>query len=369
MRTDIGLYIHVPFCVRKCNYCDFASVSADSALKEKYIYHLCSEIQSYRCEKPRINSIFFGGGTPSLLSPKDIYLLRKSIDDAFITDGNTEFTVEVNPGALSEESLLAFLDCGANRFSIGLQSIHENEMKILGRIHNYEDFLSTYKLLRRDRVNNVSVDLMFGIPEQTVQSFEKTLSEIIKIAPEHLSAYGLILEEGTPLYKAKSSLNLPTEDEERQMYLRACEMLASADYRHYEISNFSRKGYSCKHNLKYWKDEEYIGVGLSAHSYYKGVRYGNSRRFDEYFANKGRELNELTDEDVKFEYTMLALRLSEGISLSDYENRFRENFLSGKEKNISTLKGHGLIRLEGDRLFLTEKGFWVSNSVITELLS
>ena len=369
MRTDIGLYVHVPFCVRKCNYCDFASVSADSVFRDKYIAHLCSEIQSYEREKPRINSVFFGGGTPSLLSPKDIYLLRKKIDDAFILNDNTEFTVEVNPGALTVESLLAFLDCGVNRFSIGLQSIHENEMKILGRIHNYEDFLSTYKLLRHHGAANVSVDLMFGIPKQSVQSFEKTLSEIIEIAPEHLSAYGLILEEGTPLYKAKSSLNLPNEDEERQMYFLACEKLSGAGYQHYEISNFSRKGYSCRHNLKYWKDEEYIGVGLSAHSYYKGVRYGNSRRFDEYFANKGRELNELSDEDVKFEYTMLALRLSEGISLSDYENRFHENFLNGKEKTVSNLAKNELVAVEDGRLFLTEKGFWVSNSVITELLS
>lgn len=367
----LGLYVHIPFCVRKCNYCDFASEAAGESKIDKYVARLISEIESYRSnEKIKINTVFFGGGTPSLLSGERFLKIVSTIKESFEILPDAEFTVEVNPATLSDEKILAYKEAGVNRISIGVQSIHEIELKKLGRIHNVADFENTYKALRDAGFKNISVDLMYGIPYQTKDSFEKTLDKIIMLSPEHVSCYGLIVEEGTPFFEERKSLPLPDEDEEYEMYATAHEKLALAGYSHYEISNYAKDGFECRHNLKYWRDEEYIGVGLAAYSYYRGKRYGNSSSFDEYFASDSANYNCKEKEQLKdpFEYAMLALRLKEGFSLSEYERIFGKRFAEGKEKELDLFSKKGLIEIREDRIFLTYKGFYVSNSILSELL-
>ncbi len=366
-----GLYVHIPFCVRKCNYCDFASESAPESKVNKYIDKLISEIELYSGEqKIKVDTVFFGGGTPSLLSPDKFHKIVDAISKSFDLSALSEFTVEVNPATLNDDKIKAYKRAGVNRISIGVQSIHENELKKLGRIHNYPDFKHTHLELREAGFSNISFDLMYGIPYQTQDSFKETLKTVIALSPEHISAYGLIVEEGTPFYEEGKKLALPSEDEEYAMYCDAHDMLAKAGYNHYEISNYAKPGFECKHNLKYWRDEEYIGVGLAAHSYFNGKRYGNTDSFDEYFNSYLPNYNRESCENPKdpFEYAMLALRLSEGFSLSEYERMFGEKFASGKERKLKAFVDGGLLLVNGDRICLTPKGFYVSNSIMSELL-
>ncbi len=342
---------------------------ASADFRKRYIESLVSEIRSYKSRGIGVDTVFFGGGTPSLLLPRELHLIMDAVDESFGIRRNSEFTVEVNPATLIEETLVAFLECGANRFSIGLQSIHENELKKLGRIHDYKDFLATYKMLRHHGVSNISVDLMLGIPEQTPESLGETLSSVISLEPEHISAYGLIIEEGTPFFRSRDTLALPDEDAERQMYFSASELLCGAGYEHYEISNFAGRGFRCRHNLKYWRCEEYIGVGLAAHSYLDGVRFGNSRNAREYFKRENKEIVRLSDADKSFEFVMLALRLKDGFSFGEYEKLFGESFFDGRKEKIDLFEKNGYLKADGGRLRLTEKGFYVSNTVITELLA
>lgn len=368
----IGLYVHIPFCLRKCNYCDFCSVSYEKSRAEKYTESLIFEIRSYKKEpRIKVDTVFFGGGTPSVLSPELFSKIANTIRESFDIAENSEFSIEVNPATLSHEKLKAFIDAGVNRISIGLQSIHENEMKILGRIHTYEDFEKTYSMIRAAGIDNLNVDLMYGIPEQTKQSLRQTVEKIISLSPSHISAYGLIIEDGTPFYENRRTLILPDEDTEYDMYLMIEKMLTDAGYCHYEISNYAKDGYESKHNLKYWRDEEYIGVGLAAHSYLDGKRYFNTDSFDEYFDGFGvkyrQEENKSRGLD-KFEYAMLALRLSEGISLPEYEALFGEKFAAGKEELLKKYISMGFMKISDDRLSFTGKGFYVSNTILAELL-
>ena len=373
MRADsIGLYVHIPFCVRKCSYCDFCSFSKnDFAKREEYIEKLCDEIDGYSDRKIKLDSIFFGGGTPSYLTPTEFSKIAEHIKKAFTISPDTEFTIEANPCTLDNEKLMAYTRAGVNRISIGLQTIHENELKILGRIHNYKDFLDSYNLVRSHGFDNVNIDLMFGIPEQTIDSFEKTLRAVIELSPEHVSVYGLILEEGTPLHENRDSFVFPAEDDEGDMYYLAAKILRRAGYSHYEISNYAKHGRECRHNLKYWRDEEYIGVGLSAYSYFDGRRFGNTCSPDGYLQDLQRNEDsvENIDKDAEaYEYVMLRLRLAEGFDLEDYKARFGKDFVSSREKIIKKLSDAGYLKVEGTRLSLSESGFYVSNSILTELI-
>lgn len=374
MRADpIGLYVHIPFCLKKCNYCDFCSF--DSLFKkERYAYlsALIGEIRSYRREdKIDINTIFFGGGTPSLLEPEEFFGLTDAIAESFNILPNCEFTLEANPKTLTREKLLAFKSRGVNRISIGLQSIHENEQKILGRIHNFEDFKTAYALIKDSGITNIGIDVMYGIPEQTKRSFLETLNAVVDFEPAHISAYGLILEEGTRFWNIRDDLLLPDEDTECEMYYSACDYLSSCGYGHYEISNYAKTGFESKHNLKYWRNENYIGVGISAYSYFGGKRYGNARIMNEYLSQKPTQYIMCETVGVKecaYEYAMLGLRLSEGISLSEYKNKFGTDFLFGRDGKVNNYINAGYVKINGDRISLTEKGFYVSNAILTELL-
>lgn len=373
MTTDpIGLYVHIPFCLKKCVYCDFCSFPVNYvSRREDYIDALCEEIRSYKFNEVSIDSIFFGGGTPTLLSGEEFCKIVSAINESFNVLPNAEFTVEANPKTLNEENLRAYISCGVNRVSIGLQTIHENELKKLGRVHSLTDFSDTYSLVRRCGVKNVSVDLMYGIPEQTPDSFKETLDYVTKLSPEHISLYGLIIEDGTYLSDNLSQYRIPSEDEECDMYYLAAKLLADQGYSHYEISNYSKPNFSCKHNLKYWRSEEYIGVGVAAYSYFEGERYGNSREYDKYLLNfkECREFSEkIQGDSEKYEFAMLALRLSEGFSLSEYEERFGESFLTGRDEILDKLLKSNLLKVDSGRIYLTEEGFYVSNSILTELL-
>ncbi len=371
MTTDIALYVHIPFCKRKCNYCDFCSFTTlDKDLESKYLNRLITEISEYSPDNAyRVSSVFFGGGTPTLFSAKSLTDILGALNSRFAFSSDAEITVEANPGTVTGESLYELRASGFNRISFGLQSIHENELKKLGRIHSYTDFLHSYDLARRVGFNNVNVDLMYGIPYQTLSSFASTLEEIVGLSPEHISSYGLIVEEGTPFFKEKEALPLPNEEEEYGMYFQAVELLCKAGYRHYEISNYAKAGKECKHNLTYWNDCEYIGFGTSAHSYFKGERYANSSFLTSYLKREGRIAQGVSREDEEFEYAMLRFRLADGLVFHEYEKRFGAKFLSEeRHKRIKKYIDGGYAVLTSDALRLTDKGLYISNSFLSDLL-
>ena len=367
----IGLYVHIPFCVSKCNYCDFCSLGgAYDRYIEAYVDALLAEAEAYKREpKIALRTLYFGGGTPSLLSPDMLGKILEGLRNVFDFDDLFEFTLEANPGTLTREGAVGFKELGVNRISLGLQSIHENELKKLGRIHSFEDFLLSYKMLREAGFDNIGVDLMYGIPEQTIESFEKTLSRVIAISPEHISAYGLIIEEGTPFFEKVDSLPLPDEDTECDMYNLACSMLRDAGYHHYEISNYSRPGYRSAHNLVYWQMGEYIGLGAAAYSYLDGERYGNPRSLSAYLDGVRKNDVDVVDAECEeSEYIMMRLRISDGIDLAEYLNKFGKNFITGREELLSAYEGAGYLTVDDERVALTERGFYISNTLICDLL-
>ena len=369
MKADpIGLYIHIPFCIKKCNYCDFCSFPTGN--KTDYLNALIREIEHYGGRDIAVDTVFFGGGTPSLLSGEELSRILSAVRGSFFLASEAEITLEVNPATLSREKLSSYLSSGVNRISIGLQSIHENELKKLGRIHSYRDFLDTYNMARSLGVKNISFDLMYGIPDQTIESFRETLEKAIELSPSHLSLYGLILEEGTPLYCDRDNLSLPGEDEECDMYFLAANMLSQAGYTHYEVSNYAKDGCGCRHNLKYWRGEEYIGVGLAAYSYFDGKRFGNTKSLVDYIKDPVVVADsEDIDRDARqYEYVMLRTRLSEGFSLTDYRERFGEDFLAGREERIRSFIESGYLEISNERFRFTDKGLYVGNSLLTELI-
>ena len=368
----IGVYVHIPYCVRKCNYCDFCSCGIGrSSVPDAYIKRLKNEIKAYTGMGLTLDTLYFGGGTPSLLSPSQLEDVLLSLRSVFDFLPNTEFTLEANPGTVNREKLCDFKSLGLTRLSVGLQSTHKNELSALGRIHTYEEFLSCYRDARSVGIDNINVDLMYGIPHMTLNSFRDTLFRVTDLSPEHLSLYGLILEEGTPFYAARDTLPLPSDDTECDMYYSAADVLSSRGYMHYEISNYAKAGFESRHNLKYWRREEYLGFGASAASFFGGRQLTNTANIGEYVSLDGRsyEAEEAADEvSFAYEYAMLRLRLKEGIFLSDYRERFGTDFLEGRQDTVSRLVRAGLATLDTDRFALTERGFYVSNSILTEIL-
>lgn len=369
----IGLYVHIPFCKKKCNYCDFCSFAGlDGETRTRYLCALAEEIASYGGEEhPSVDTVFFGGGTPSLLTPTEISDLFSALRRTFRILPGAEITTEANPGTLDREKIRAFREAGVNRLSLGLQSIHDSELLTLGRIHTYADFLDAYRMAKDEGIDNIGVDLMYAFPGQTPDSFHRTLSAVCDLAPSHISAYGLIVEDGTPFGDRRESLPLPSEDEEVAMYEDACLALGAAGYRHYEVSNYAMPGRECRHNLRYWQESEYIGFGVAAHSYYRGVRSANSRDFTAYCGGKCKQYRtkEVIDkENEAEEYTMLALRTADGIDLPLYEKRFLRSFLEGREETVRRFVEAGVATLSAGHFAFTERGFYVGNSLTAELL-
>ena len=324
---DLSLYLHIPFCERKCRYCDFLSYPASEEEKEAYIELLLSEIEkrSFSYKEHQVISVFIGGGTPSILKLNAIERLINKLKQNYIFLKEPEITIEVNPGSVTEEKLRAYRRAGCNRLSIGLQSANDNELKMLGRIHDYAAFCNTYEMARKAGFSNINIDLMSAIPGQTYESYRQTLEKVLKLEPEHISAYSLILEEGTWFYEHKEEPPFLTEDEDRQLYQMTGEILSSYGYKRYEISNYAKEGYECIHNKVYWLRGDYVGFGLGAASMVNDVRWNNERTYPEYaFAvenfseNSNNNMQYLTREEQMEEFMFLGLRLIKGVEKSAF---------------------------------------------------
>ncbi len=371
---DRGLYIHIPFCASKCAYCDFYSLPSGE-LHKRYVDALCdsARLSGERFSDTEFSTVYIGGGTPSILSPELLSDLFKSIRDNFSLSSDAEITLEANPATLDEKKLSAILGGGVNRLSFGCQSANENELKMLSRLHTFEEFTETFKMARAYGVKNVSVDLMYGIPLQTTRSLKSSIESVASLSPDHISLYGLRVEPNTPFGRAKN-LPLPSDDEQCEMYLNAAEMLASLGYNRYEISNFAKDGKLSRHNLRYWKRGEYLGLGAAAHSYIEGVRYAYERDALSYIESleSGKmpdacESEALSAGDLICEAIMLSLRLEEGLDLEEFEKEFGKEERDSLEKRVRPYVGK-FMTLDSGRLKFTSEGFLVSNTILSEII-
>ena len=379
---EIGIYIHIPFCKRKCEYCDFISYSQKENFVEKYVDSLIKSIehtkQNMNMKYYKVNTIYIGGGTPSFINSKYIVKILEKVREVFNVSDNAEITIELNPGTVNEEKIIDYKNAGINRVSIGLQAIQDDLLKMLGRIHTYSEFENTYNLIQKNGFKNINVDLMLGLPKQTIDDIEESVQKIISLNPNHISVYSLIVEEGTPIEKKITSgiLNLPEEDLERKMYYKVKELLEEIGYNHYEISNFAKKGFESKHNMNCWNQEEYLGFGLASHSYFENKRFSNIENLDEYIKNieennfdKNIIVHEIQSEEAKKkEYMLLGLRKIEGVSISKFEQKFRIHPLFYFRFEISKLEEEGLIEVDLDNIKLTQKGLDFANLVWEEFV-
>ena len=397
-KEELSLYIHIPFCVRKCGYCDFLSAPADEKARDWYVQALLMEIERYRGTETadrKIKTLYIGGGTPSILSVNQLDCIIQKIKCTFNFCGDIEASMEMNPGTASKEKCRALYQMGINRLSIGLQSTNDKELKTLGRIHSYEDFINTYTWCREAGFQNINVDLMAALPYQTVESYTTGLRKIIRLAPEHISAYSLILEEGTPFYQKYNSgcYPLPDEEQERLMYRETEQILAQAGYERYEISNYAKKGYACRHNLVYWQGGDYLGLGLGSSSYMDGVRFHNTTDLNTY-VNQGayvEDREELSVQAKMEEFMFLGLRVMAGVSGTEFEKRFGKTMEDVYGDVLRKHEEEGLLRIERkearkeyrkeaaaaepakgktniEKVMLTTKGVDVSNYVFADFL-
>ncbi len=364
----LEIYIHIPFCRAKCGYCDFNSFPPCEGQAEEYVKRLIKEIKESPYRGEAADTVFIGGGTPSLLLPVFIEKILKAADEAFPFKAGCEITMEANPESITSERLKTYLKAGVNRLSMGVQSFNDGELKILGRIHDRSRALSAYSLIREAGFKNVNLDLMFSFPSQTLESWEETLKIAVGLNPEHISAYSLIIEENTLFYKKYKNYQT-NEDLDRIMYRKTKEILGSAGYRRYEFSNFSKPGFESRHNIGYWKRYNYLGFGLSAHSLYNNVRFSNTDNFGEYLTGEKENYREvLTQGDEIGEFMFLGLRLSEGISLSEFKNNFGRDIFDMFGSVIKKYTDYGFLAYDSKRLWLTEKGIDVSNTIFTDFL-
>ncbi len=372
-----GIYIHIPFCVHKCIYCDFLSAPADDDVKYAYTKALINEIRNTADGqvKDKITSIFFGGGTPSVLPDCCIADILMAVRDCFDISDDAEITMECNPGTINESRLSEYRAAGVNRLSFGLQSADNNELKMLGRIHTFEQFAESFRLARNAGFNNINVDLMSAIPGQTEATLENTFDKVMALQPEHISVYSLILEDGTYLADNIDKFPpVPDEDEDRRMYHMTKERLHSAGYERYEISNYSRPGYECRHNFLYWNRGEYYGFGCSAAGFIGNERYSDIRDVKKYIEFNGdiEKLHEnieiLTKEDAMEEFMFLGLRKMAGVDVVDFQRRFGVPIENVYAKEIEHNIDKGLLIRQGDMLKLTEYGIDICNTVMSDFI-
>lgn len=374
---EIGIYVHIPFCKRKCEYCDFISYSNKNSRIEEYIEAVKREIELQKI-KSEITTIYIGGGTPSYIDSKYIKEIMTEIQKKNVSK-NAEITIEVNPGTVTLEKLKDYKDVGINRLSIGLQSAQDELLKQIGRIHNFEQFLETYKMTRKVGFKNINVDLMLGLPNQRIKDLKESLEKIIELQPEHISVYSLIVEDGTPIANKLESgeLELPDEDLERNMYWYVKNTLELNGYKHYEISNFAKQGYESKHNMNCWNQKEYIGIGIAAHSYRDITRYSNTENLGEYIRNvknekleRNRIIHEIQKEDdTKKEYMLLGLRQIDGVKISKFKEKFGDNPIYLFRNELKKLSDENLISVDEDNIKLTNKGIDLANLVWEEFVN
>ena len=376
---NISVYIHIPFCVRKCLYCDFLSGPASEASQKAYINALCEEIRSeaYKYEGFRVVSVFIGGGTPSVIDAEDIRRVLNTLRQSYRMEVECEITIEVNPGTVTEDKLRIYRECGINRLSIGLQSARNSELKALGRIHSYEDFLDTYEKAVKIGFSNINVDLMSAIPEQTLSSYRETLNRVLQLTPQpvHISAYSLIVEEGTPFYE--NTPKLPDEDTEREMYKITREILEKAGFHRYEISNYAKTGYECFHNKVYWTRGNYVGFGIGSASLVKNRRFHNITELESYVNHTkeyATDIQSLTIEEQMEEFMFLGLRMMKGVSeqefYGNYHQRFEQVFpgVIAKYVELGLLATEVIDGTDFLQVKLTLQGIDVSNTVMADFL-
>lgn len=375
---EIGVYIHIPFCIKKCDYCDFISYPSKLHKQKEYVEKIIEEIEDNReiLENNEVTTIYIGGGTPSTISPDLVKSILDKIYYIANIENNIEVTIEVNPGTIIKDNFRKYIDCGINRLSIGLQSTNDQILKAIGRVHNYQQFLNTYNWANEIGFGNINIDLMLGLPHQTISDLKKSLEEVTKLkpAPKHISIYSLIIEEGTEIERKvnKGELKLPEEEEERNQYKYTKNYLELKGYKQYEISNFSKAGYKSKHNINCWEQKSYIGFGISAHSYVNGIRYSNTCDFEKYINNKSikiKTIHEKQDiEDMKNEYMILGLRKIEGVSINKFKQKFGENPIYKYRKELQKLVKQELIIIDLDNIKLTNKGLDFANLVWEEFI-
>lgn len=374
MKDKISLYIHIPFCVRKCLYCDFPSFSGMESIFDDYVRMLCREIDEtysdYRGME--VKSIFVGGGTPSVLPPALLGRISDKIFSRFDVDSKAEITIETNPGTLDAKKLAEMKSMYFNRLSMGLQAWQDRLLKKLGRIHTADEFEANFLQARDAGFKNINVDLMFALPAQSLDDWQETLEKVMKLRPEHISAYSLIIEEGTPFFDMfdRGELKETDEDTDRKMYYLAKEMLFDKGYKQYEISNFAKEGFECYHNKVYWRTEEYQGFGLGAHSYADGVRFHNTYDMKEYLRGEGLRLDKefLSIEEKQEEFMFMGLRMNEGVSEAEFLRRFGESMDSAYGDEIKELISEELLVKKDGRLSLTDRGVDISNSVFEKFI-
>ncbi len=390
-QKKLAVYVHIPFCIKKCGYCDFLSAPASEQVRQAYVGALKQEISGFvkRNEEVlsgyNVCSVFFGGGTPSLLSAGELSGILKVLREKLVFSADAEITVECNPGTLTREKLSGYRKALINRLSIGLQSADNLELATLGRIHTFEDFLLSYRMAREEGFSNINVDIMAALPGQTVSTYKKTLKAVVGVKPEHISAYSLILEEGTPFYecygrkagekhKGECEKCLPDEEDEREMYACTKEILLAAGYHRYEISNYAKERMECRHNICYWDRTSYLGFGLGAASFFDGCRYCNERNLSRYLhlTERGEqvfgECTRLSIKDGMEEFMFLGLRMTCGVSEDEFLRQFGVGLFDVYGEVIKKHVSLGLLKVEGGRVSLTDRGIDVSNSVFCDFL-
>ena len=372
-RIPLELYVHIPFCVRKCQYCDFLSGPSDEETKDRYIEALLKEIRAAEhTEDYEIVSVFIGGGTPSALKAEAIASIMRTLQEQFFFCEDAEVTIEANPGTVDLEKLTIYRNVGINRLSLGLQSTDAEELKLLGRIHSYEEFLKSYEWAREAGFSNINIDLMFAIPGQTGEAWRQHLYQVAELNPEHISAYSLIIEEGTPF--AEQNLDLPDEDTEYQMYEDTAEILERYGYRQYEISNYAKQGYMCRHNAGYWQRREYLGFGLGASSLYGGMRFSNTHQMQEYLKESRnpdqirQDVTVLSRNERIEEFMFLGLRMTEGISEKKFEENFDVRLMDVYGDILQKYEETGFMEHIETKWRLTRKGIHVSNHILADFL-
>lgn len=406
VKKPLMIYIHIPFCIKKCLYCDFLSFGEDTAeatCKDAYVNALCQEIScSEKLVADRlVTSVFIGGGTPSALPGDYIKRICDTLRTVANISDDCEFTIECNPGTVTREKLKIYKECGINRISFGLQSACDEDLKVLGRIHNFDDFLESYRLAREAGFANINIDLMSAIPGQTVDKWQDNLKKVMALEPEHISAYSLIIEEGTPFYDiyaegkgdCQETAALPDEDDERKIYYLTKDELHKAGYERYEISNYAKQGFSCRHNCGYWQGIEYLGFGLGAASLFGGLRFSNISDIEKYTLSLNTELcdvknecdniesyvdvsewiddesvQKLSENDRIEEFMFLGLRMCEGISCEDFKERFDKDIYSVYGEVLNELSQKKLMINENGRWRLTDYGIDLSNRALSEFL-
>lgn len=364
---SIGLYIHIPFCTKKCPYCDFYSVSFDESLACDYTSAVIKRIESYKDKNLSVDTIYFGGGTPNLIGSEKIRDILCAVNKAFSVCKDAEITMEANAESLVKSDISAFAKAGINRLSLGLQSANEKELSFINRAHSPENVALCIKRAKEAGINNISLDLMLGLEGQDKESLKKSIKFCAELDVCHISSYMLKIEKNTPFYKRRSLLSLPDEDEACDLYLFACDELKKCGYEQYEISNFTKNGAVSRHNLKYWNCEEYIGIGASAHGYENGERYFYKRSIADFIKSPLFPTFDCMGGSFE-EYFMLKLRLCEGLSLVDFTRKFNVNFSNAFYSKIELYQKANLVKLTENNLSFTPKGFLVSNTIIANLL-